>query len=126
DHVDFGGAQLDRVFSFGDLGRGGVGAQRESDDGADFYRRSGQLGGGQGHPVWVHAHAREAVFTGLTANFADVGGGGVGAQQGVIDLRGERGIDARKGLARRDPGGSGGENLAVIRLRSRGVASAVA
>ena len=110
---------LHGVLGFGDLGHGGVRAQRKSDDGAYLDRRSGQFGGGQRHPIWIDADAGEAVFTGLAADFANVGCGRVGAQQRVIDLRGERRIDVRQRLAGGNTGGSGGENLAVIGLRRR-------
>jgi hypothetical protein len=35
----------------------------------------------------------------------------------MVDLRGKRGIDARKRFAGRNAGRSGGENLTVIRVR---------
>ena len=92
-----GRAHLHCVFGFGDFRHGGVRAQRKADDGADFDWRSGELRGRQGHPIRIDTDACEAVFTGLTADLANVGSGGVGAQQGMIDLRGERRVDARQG-----------------------------
>jgi hypothetical protein len=110
-HIDFLRALTDRGFGFGDLGGGGVRAQRKPDHGADFHRRSGELGRDQRHPVGIHAHARKAVFTGFAAQFANVGGSCVGPQHGVIDGSRDGLIDARERIAGGEPIGAGRENL---------------
>ena len=84
-HVDLLGAIGDRSFGLGDFGRGGRCAKWKPDHGANFHWRCGKLGGGERHPISIHANAREFVVARLAAEIENIGAGGVGFEQRVID-----------------------------------------
>ena len=111
------------AWRLGDLGLGAGGAQRKADHGADLDRRTGQFRLHQRHPVGVHAHAGETVLARLAADLDDVGAGGVGLEDGVIDQGGDGGIDPGEPLAGRDARCAGGDDL--LRIARAGLDAAL-
>lgn len=122
DHVDFGSSVGDGFGGLGALVPGGGGAERETDDGADFDGRAAEFTGDEGDPVGVDADGGEDVFAGFFAYLAHVGFGGVGAEDGVVDERRKAVVDAGKLLAGGDAAGPGGDDL--LRLLFAGLGAA--
>jgi hypothetical protein len=92
DHVDFAGTVADGGAGLEGLDRRGAGAQGEPDDGGDGHGVRAAIGaglaeqlGGEGDPPAVDADGGELMTDGLGGEQADVGLGGFGFQEGVID-----------------------------------------
>ena len=88
DHVNFAGAIANGGAGFGGFGFGEVGAEWETDDGANFDRRGLQECGGQTDVNWVDADGMEVMVRGFAAQAFDVGGGGVGLEERVVNQTG--------------------------------------
>ncbi len=84
-------------------------------------RRSGQFRAHQRHPVGIHADAGEAVLARLAADLDHVGARGVGLENGVVDQRGDGGIDLRQpfSLAETRSGARGDDLLGIARAGLR-------
>ena len=89
DHVDVVGAEFEDADGFVAFGGGEGGTQGEADD--DAYGDAGAVegGGGEGDPGGVDHGAGEAVLGGLVAELEDLGAGGVGLEEGVVEDGGE-------------------------------------
>jgi hypothetical protein len=89
DHVDVVGAEFENSRGFVAFGGGEGGTQGEADD--DAYGDAGAVegGGGDGDPGGVDHGAGEAVLDGLVAELEDLGAGGVGLEQRMVQDCGE-------------------------------------
>ncbi len=82
-------AELEDADGLVALGGGQRGTEGEADDDADRDAGAGEGVGGGGDPGGVDHGAGEAVFGGLVAELEDLGAGGVGLEQRVIEDGGE-------------------------------------
>ena len=64
DHVEFGGAVVERLLDFGELDRGGVAAVGKADGGAGLHRASGEQHGAARRVVGQDANAGDVVAQG--------------------------------------------------------------
>jgi len=85
DHVDVVCAVVEHVGGLFVLGGGESGAKREADDNADGDAGPLEGGGGERDPGGVDHGAGEAVFGGFVAELKDLGAGGVGFEEGVVE-----------------------------------------
>ena len=88
NHVNLAGAIAEGGTRFGGFGFGEVGAEREPDDGADFDRRGAHQCGGKTDVKWVDADGTEVMLHRFLAQSFDVGGGGVGLEERVVNQTG--------------------------------------
>ncbi len=89
DHVYVVGALFEDADGLVALGAGEGCSQGEADDDADGYTGSGEGGGGDGDPGGVDHGAGEAMLGGFVADLEDLGAGGVGFEEGVVEDGGE-------------------------------------
>ena len=88
DHVNFAGAIANGGAGFGGFGFSEVGTEWEADDGANFDRRGLQECGGKTDVKWVDADGMEVMVRGFLTQSFDVGGGGVGLEECVVNQTG--------------------------------------
>ena len=103
DHVEVVRAELEDAGGLVALGGGEGRAKREADDDADRDGGSGEGFDGAGDPCGVDHGAGEAMLGGLVTEADDLGAGGLGLEQGVVEDGGERG--GRGESARGEGGG---------------------
>ena len=89
DHVDLTGAVFEDADGLVALGAGESGAEREANEDANGDTGSQEGGGGEGYPGGVEHGAGEAVLGGFVADLEDLGAGGVGLDEGVVEDGGE-------------------------------------
>ena len=90
-HVEVVGAELEDAGGLVALAGGERRAEGKSDDDADRDAGSGEGFDGAGDPRGVDHGAGEAVLGGLVAETDDLGAGGLGLEQGVVEDGGQRG-----------------------------------
>ena len=90
-HVEVVRAELEDAGGLVALAGGERCAKREADDDADRDGGSGEGFDGAGDPCGVDHGAGEAMLGGLVAEADDLGAGGLGLEQGVVEDGGERG-----------------------------------
>ena len=91
NHVNIVGAECDDAGGFVALAGREGGAEGEADDDADGDAGAGEGFGRGSDPEGIDHGAGEAVFSGLAAELHDLGAGGVGLEEGVIENSGKGG-----------------------------------
>jgi hypothetical protein len=97
DHVDVMGTVFEHVRGLFALGDGERCAEREADDDADGDAGALEGSGGERDPGGVDHGAGEAVLGGFVAELEDLGAGGVGLEEGVIEDGGKI-VGGRQGV----------------------------
>ncbi len=123
DHIYVVGSVAEHADGFVAFGAGGDGAEGEADDAANGNAGSGKCGGGDGDPGGVDHGAGEAVFGGFVAELEDLGAGGVGLEEGMVEDGGEV-FAGREGVSGEGDGvkageGGGGEGAQTMLLELR-------
>jgi hypothetical protein len=89
DHVEVVRAVLEDAGGLVALGAGERGSKGKAKDDADGDAGSGEGGGGERDPGGVDHGTGEAVLGGFVAELKDLGAGGVGLEEGVVEDGGE-------------------------------------
>ena len=92
DHVEFGGAVVERLFDLGELDRSGVASVGKADGGAGLHRASGEQRGAARRVIRQNADAGHVVAQRQLASGLEFRHGERRVQQRVVDHLGDVGI----------------------------------